>query len=73
MKCPPSLGGISFIILCGEDSNRERGRENGSFPVAEILKPMGFRERVDTSDVRFLASALIQKTSSVKKRGRFFI
>ena len=22
---------------------RERGRENGSFPVAEILKPMGFR------------------------------
>jgi hypothetical protein len=22
---------------------RERGRENGSFPVAEILKPQGFK------------------------------
>gem|GEM_PF-4797966 len=25
----------------------ERGRENGSFPVAEILKPLGFKERSD--------------------------
>ncbi len=23
--------------------NRERGRENGSFPVAETLKPLGFK------------------------------
>jgi hypothetical protein len=23
---------------------RERGRENGSFPVAETLKPLGFKE-----------------------------
>ena len=23
---------------------RERGRENGSFPVAEALKPLGFKE-----------------------------
>jgi len=23
---------------------REKGRENGSFPVAEILKPLGFRK-----------------------------
>ena len=32
-------------------SKWERGRENGSFPVAEELKPRGFRER---SDVRSL-------------------
>jgi hypothetical protein len=42
---------------------RERGRGNArlaeavgeaqdSFPVAEVLKPMGFKERVNTSDVR---------------------
>ena len=30
---------------------REGGRGNGSFPVAEILKPLGFRER---SDVQLL-------------------
>ena len=29
----------------------ERGRENGSFPGVEVLKPQGFKER---SDVRFL-------------------
>jgi len=23
---------------------RERGRENGSFSVAEVLKPLGFKE-----------------------------
>ena len=28
-----------------------RGRENGSFPVAEVLKPLGFKERVNTSDL----------------------
>ncbi|KXB07777.1 hypothetical protein AKJ56_02390 [candidate division MSBL1 archaeon SCGC-AAA382N08] len=26
------------------DASWERGRENGSFPVAEILKPLGFRK-----------------------------
>ena len=26
-----------------EGEKRERGRENGSFPVAEILKPLGFK------------------------------
>jgi Na+/H+-translocating membrane pyrophosphatase len=31
-------------------ANWERGRENGSFPVAETLKPMGFRERSDVGD-----------------------
>ena len=31
---------------------RERGRGNGSFPVAEALKPRGFKERVNTSDIR---------------------
>ena len=25
----------------------ERGRENGSFPAVEILKPQGFKERSD--------------------------
>jgi hypothetical protein len=30
---------------------RERGRENGSFPGVEVLKPQGFKEQ---SDVRFL-------------------
>jgi len=37
-----------------EGIERERGRENGSFPVEEALKPLGFKER---SDVKFLPRA----------------
>lgn len=31
----------------GVSQKQERGRENASFPVVEILKPMGFKERSD--------------------------
>ena len=36
----------SLIISCLIEGGieRERGRENGSFPVAETLKPLGFKE-----------------------------
>ena len=30
-----------LLLMVGIE--RERGRENGSFPVTEILKPMGFK------------------------------
>jgi len=33
----------SFSLKVCEGVERERGRENESFPVAEILKPRGFR------------------------------
>jgi len=33
-----------FLFLPGRGFERERGRENGSFPVVEILKPLGFRK-----------------------------
>jgi len=36
---------------------RERGRENGSFPVVEILKPQGFKESAAADDVRVLSWA----------------
>jgi len=51
------LTGLEFLKFCGalflrhrkSDAPvplaRERGRENGSFPVAETLKPLGFKER----------------------------
>ena len=41
---------------------RERGRENGSFPVAEklalasVLKPLGFKERANASDPNCIPS-----------------
>jgi hypothetical protein len=41
------------FVFYWRDENWERGRENGSFPVVEILKPQGFKER---SDVRFPSS-----------------
>lgn len=34
-------------------SKQERGREDVSFPVAEILKPRGFRERSDLDGLSF--------------------
>jgi hypothetical protein len=33
----------------------ERGRENESFPVAEELKPQGFKERSDSAPLEALA------------------
>jgi len=33
-----------FKFLFPQESNWERGRENGSFPVAEVLKPLGFKK-----------------------------
>ena len=32
------------IVLYSERFERERGRENGSFPVVEVLKPQGVRK-----------------------------
>ncbi|KKU91702.1 MAG: hypothetical protein UY23_C0001G0308 [Candidatus Jorgensenbacteria bacterium GW2011_GWA1_48_11] len=32
-----------FCFMTGE-SDREKGRENGSFPVAEVLKPQGVKK-----------------------------
>ena len=49
------------MVFC-EDSNRERGRGNRSFPVAEILKPLGFKER---SDVRFPSLRTMTKISPI--------
>jgi 8-oxo-dGTP diphosphatase len=41
---------------------RKRGRENGSFPVAEILKPMGFKEsRILRGDVQLREVAHMNK------------
>ncbi len=37
--------------------DRERGRENGSFPVAEILKPQGVREERSDDGEGFAAPA----------------
>lgn len=37
---------IEYLFAqCG----KEMGRENESFPVAEALKPLGFRERSDST------------------------
>jgi hypothetical protein len=41
---------LIFVLDC-VGFEQERGRENSSFPVVEVLKPQGFKER---SDVRFL-------------------
>jgi hypothetical protein len=35
--------------------NSERGRENGSFPVAEILKPLGFKAQAFRASSETLA------------------
>ena len=51
------LYGEYFHFISLEESNWKRGRENGSFPMAEILKPLGFRERANASDVRFFSRA----------------
>jgi hypothetical protein len=32
-------------------TKRERGRENGSFPEVEVLKPQGFKERSDMAAI----------------------
>lgn len=34
-----------FVLESTGKRTRERGRENGSFPVVEILKPQGFKEQ----------------------------
>ena len=47
-----SISGVFLIfVLDCVGFEQERGRENSSFPVVEVLKPQGFKER---SDVRFL-------------------
>lgn len=33
-----------MLTVCA-GSEQERGRENESFPVTEVLKPLGFKER----------------------------
>jgi hypothetical protein len=35
---------LGFDFLNNKDLNWERGRENGSFPVVEVLKPQGVRK-----------------------------
>jgi hypothetical protein len=72
------LGGFFWFRFNG-DSNQERGRENVSFPVAEELKPMGFRERSDVrvpsaphySEASLEASFLMGKMSF--SHFRFFV
>ncbi len=34
-------GALALFYFCGRRLERERGRENGSFPVAEVLEPLG--------------------------------
>ncbi len=50
-----------------EDSNRERGRENGSFPVAEILKPRGFRaQRAERASSEIPLGSIIKTIDKIK-------
>jgi hypothetical protein len=58
---PPGYGGSN---PSPPKSNRERGRENVSFPVAENLKPQGFKERCD---VRIPLRPKMQKIFSLKR------
>lgn len=44
---------INIIKNCAQ----ERGRENVSFPVVEILKPQGFKERSDGGMLEYLSGA----------------
>ncbi|OGE84750.1 MAG: hypothetical protein A3J48_04300 [Candidatus Doudnabacteria bacterium RIFCSPHIGHO2_02_FULL_46_11] len=48
---------IGFLFCC-RGIERERGRENGSFPVEEKLKPSGFRAETLSKTSRAVISPL---------------
>ena len=50
-----------------KEANGERGRENGSFPVVEILNPQGFKE--EQSDDAPLAQWIERLASDQKAPG----
>ena len=49
---PKVEAGVRFPSLAQGNRTRE-GVGKRQFPVAEILKPRGFKERMEMSDVRF--------------------
>ena len=49
---------IFLVFVSPVGIGRERGRENGSCPVAEVLKPLGFKAQ---ADYRRLSSSIAQR------------